>query len=137
MTIERKDWMARQQTLATKPSHAHLAGLERMRQAAVPAEKLMADDHWRVYQQMLQGAIEAQVANRDRLLLRLMSDGCNSYEDMVLVKRLIAECEATIHAWKAAIDLPVQLLASAEQAAQSLAAIGNRFEEKEPADAAG
>jgi len=136
MPMDLKDWRKQQEEKrAFVRSAPNVSGLERLRQAAVPAEKLMADEHWRLYQQMLQGAIEAQVKNRDRLLLQLMSDVCNSYEDMTRVKRLIAECEAMIRAWQTAIDLPKQLLESAERAAAALAAATERFDEpKEIAD---
>lgn len=136
MPMDRRDWIeAARERQQPRRVAGDTHGLERLRQAAVPAEKLMADEHWRLYQQMLQGAIEAQAKNRDRLLLQLMSDVCNSYEDMTRVKRLIAECEAMIRAWQTAIDLPKQLLESAERAAAALAAATERFDEpKEIAD---
>jgi hypothetical protein len=131
MTIDRKDWNVRQaQALGSAARNANLRALERLRQAAVPAEKLMGDDHWRIYQQMLQDAVNRQIENRDRLVLQLMSDTCNSYEDMVRVKRMIAECEATIRAWQTAIDLPKQLLNGAAEAQQALNDVTDSFAEK-------
>jgi hypothetical protein len=135
MTIDRKDWIeiAKFKQQSNVGQRVQAAGLERLRQAAVPAERLMAEEHWRIYQQMLQAAVEQQTMNRDRLLAQLMSDRCNSYEDMTRVKRMIAECEAMILAWTTAIDLPKQLIESAERAAEALAKTTEAYDEKEPA----
>lgn len=140
MTIDRKDWVKhlaeQQHPRAAMMRDTH--NLHLMKQAAVPAEVLMADQHWAVYQQMLQGQVEALIANRDRLVATLMSDACSSYEDMTRVKRLIAECEATIRAFAAAIALPKQLLEGAEKATAELAAITGKYEQDdEPKSLAG
>lgn len=118
MTFDRKQWKDHTSAADVERFRARLPSLELLRQAAVPAERLMAEDHWRVYQQMLQGAIERMLEHRQRLVARLLSDACNSFEDMARTKRLVAECEATIRAWTTAIDLPKQLLAGAESAAR-------------------
>lgn len=130
--IDRPDWQRRLQdkisyTESPESKRMRLRTLELANQAAVPAEKLMADEHWRVYQQMLQGAIEAQRRNRDVLLANLLSDRCASYEAMTTTKRLIAECDASIRAWQAAIELPLQLISNAEIAAAALEQETSRY----------
>jgi len=119
--IDRKDWNERAQTFVSKEARQmRVRSLEHLRQAALPFERLMAEEHWRVYQQMLQGAIEEQTKNRDRLVANLLSDGCASFEAMTVTKRMIAECDATIRAWNAAIDLPMQIRHNGEAAAAAL-----------------
>lgn len=125
MTFDRRDWLARQ---SKEPATPRASGLQQLAQAAVPAATLMADQHWAIYQQMLQAVVNRTIANRDRLLAQLMSDACNSYEDMVRTKRLIAECEATIRAWVTAIELPKQLLDSAEAAREKLDTEAARYD---------
>lgn len=127
-TIDRRDWNERIQTVTTPEGRAtRMRSLEHLRQAALPFERLMAEEHWRVYQQMLQGAIELQTQNRDRLISNLLSDSCSSFEAMTLTKRMIAECDATIRAWNAAIDLPVQIRQNGEAAAAALEQETSRY----------
>lgn len=87
-------------------------------QAAVLEEQLMADPHWRVYQQLLQGAVERMKVSRLTLLTRLA-------QPMDAVQTASIQCEVARHdgsimAMESAISLPRQLAESAAKASESL-----------------
>lgn len=98
-------------------------------QAAVPAESLMSDPHWALYQQMLQASLERMENHRARLVETLTSSACASAEQMFRVKLLIAEADGLISAWRTAIELPKQLRDSATKAQESLNAKIERYDE--------
>jgi len=98
---------------------AHLRAIE---QAAVPAHAVMGDPNWRVYQQMLQGALERLRAVVEHDTRRLWSPECPATEERVLKIRINRHV-GMIEAFEAAIALPKQLLESAEAAQAELAKI--------------
>lgn len=129
MTYDRKDWIDR--VAARRADQAQdddRRRLELVAQAAVPAEKLMSDPNWAIYQQQLQAAIERMRAHRTRLAETLNSPGCIGHEDMLRVKILILECDAMVNAWQAAIDLPRTVMESAERAAKVLEKLTEKYD---------
>lgn len=132
MTYERRDVniiremerAERRRNMRAAPGGDHL-----LAQAAVPAETLMSDPHWAVYQQMLQASVVRMEAQRARLVETLTSSNCTSAEHMTRVKILIAECDGLISAWRTAIELPKQLLESALKAQETLNAQLDRHDE--------
>lgn len=122
--IDRVDWTRlqeiREKERRPQEARALAANLNVLRQAAVSAERLMDDEHWRVYQQMLQSSVEQMRLYRARLVDTLLADGCDSLTAMTRTKRLIAECDASIRMAEAAIALPRQIQHNGAQAAELL-----------------
>lgn len=122
MTYDRKQW---RDSLPTASADHLRGGFALPPQAAVQAEHLMADPHWGVYQQMLQGAAEALEASRAALVKRLWAPA-----DAVTTAALqceIARISGAIDAFTSAITLPRQLLESHEKAAEGLGATVTRL----------
>lgn len=136
MSMDRYSFHQRREALDTKGLDsrrippAHIPALETLRQAAVPAATLMADPSWSLYQQMLQASIERTERNRDRFIARLNSADCASAEEMFRLKQLIAECNAMVTAWTAAIALPKQLIENARMAEESISKVVEPYESR-------
>lgn len=111
---------------AAPPAQARLGPsaeyIRQIAQAAVPAHAVMGDPNWRVYQQMLQGAIEQLRTVVDSDARRLYSPECAAEEERRLKNRINRHV-GMIEAFEAAIALPKQLVESAESAQAELAKI--------------
>ena len=83
--------------------HRHLRAL---RQAAVAAESLTGDESWDIFLSYLQSAVNETGKQLATLQNRLMAPTTVNHEEILTLKIGIAECQARISAWSAAIKLP-------------------------------
>ena len=119
MSYDRADYLASRAEQRARTAIAPQEYAQFFRQAAVEQSKLMEDQHWRVYQQMLQAALETVQATRAGLLERLGGPAPMGPEQLYALRREIAHCEGAAEAFTAAISLPRQLSESAEAAAET------------------
>jgi len=91
-----------------------------LEQAEVSQEALMADPHWRHYQQMVQGAIEQTKTHLETLKRSLEHPDLTEESEIQRVRNQLFICRARIEAWEVAISLPKSIIENAEQARERL-----------------
>jgi len=116
----------RDQKLASNADYSHL---KLVAQSAVPAQLLMADQHWAIYQQQLQAAIDAMELNIERLRNKFCSPSLVNADEIVLTKNALLEACATAQAWRVALALPRQIIETAERASEALAKVTEKYEQ--------
>lgn len=94
--------------------------MRQLSQAEVSHEALMADPHWRVYQQLLQGAIEQTKKDHAELLQLLDEPELTDENEIRRIRNLMFMCKARITAWEVAISLPKQVQEHGAEARQWL-----------------
>ena len=128
MTYERSEIQAalkkRDQKLAGEANYRHLTLVA---QSAVPAQLLMADQHWSIYQQQIQSAIDAMDDNIERLKTKLCSPSLVNVDEIALTKNALLEACATSQAWRVALALPKQIIDNAELASEALAKVTEKY----------
>ncbi len=107
--------------------HSNQHHLTVVAQSAVPAQLLMADPHWAIYQQQIQHAIETMDANIERLRTKLCSPSLVDPQEMALTKNALLEACATSQAWRVAVALPKQIIDNAEVAKDLLAKVTEKY----------
>ena len=116
MTHDRADFDKLIADKAGKREQKHRPALEWLAQAAVSAEQLMADPHWKVYQQYLAAAVGNTEQNADALRRKLASPLVVDHSEILITKIALAESEAMIRAWNVAISMPKEIMEKGEEA---------------------
>lgn len=96
-------------------------------QAEVPANQLMGDPAWNIYQQQIAGAIEKMRGHEAMAVERLTDPYTVNHDALMELKIALAEIRGTIHAWEVALSLPRQIIDDAEKAREILDEFGDRY----------
>lgn len=99
-----RERQGRQANLATAKTF-----IEKAHQAEVAADALMGDPHWRVYQQLLAGAMEKLRETQARLRDQISSVAMVSHDEIMRTKLLLAETTGILAGIESALNLPRQI----------------------------
>ena len=89
---------------------------EYWRQAAVSSENLTDAPHWDLFLSFIQAGVEDAEKIRGQYAETLLGSNVVNHEEMLLAKIGLAECDATIRAFKVVIKLPADMKENGDRA---------------------
>lgn len=111
MTFDYKDYAGRKKE---EKRQRRAASLELLTRAEVPAKALVGDPKWDIFLSQVQVAIEQSEAQAAGLEAKLADPDVVNHDQIMAVKTSLARVKGRIEAWKAAVELPAQIVSAAE-----------------------
>lgn len=116
MNPTHKEWMESVAARKGERAAEHRPQIEMLAQAEVRAAHLTGDPTWDVFLSYIQAAVETTEAQRASFEAVITDPRTVEHERMLVAKIGLAECQARIDAWEAAISLPKDIIKMGREA---------------------
>ncbi len=124
MPFDRNDYRAYLEETAKEKDGDKVHQLRTVERAALKAQAITGDPNWDNYLTYLQAAIDNTEQQHKRLQEQLCGDVVELV-DMMRIKLALAECNGRLIAWRAARDLPKDLIENGDKARDLLTKVAN------------